>query len=395
MKRHLAFGLIVLMLASLACQVSLTPTLPPPVPSETPIATLTPIPTITETPTTTPTPPLSTSQGPALLELRMFSTSRGWGRTENQILITNNGGLTWAQVPLPGVAVDSSVSTYFISPDIAYFFAPIPGAKIGQLFATRDGGATWQITVTPFTNAKLYFTNDNIGFAFQTLSVVNNLMTVAIYQSLDRGANWTQTFIHAENQGDTNLPVSGIKTGMSFIDPSRGFIGLLSQQNSIGFYRTGDSGRAWVKQELPLPDGIENDYESTVWAPFFLPANSNDGFLAIDFVDSASGASNRIFYLTHDGGQTWEKNTQFPEGAAYFFLDPQTGWAWSENTLYTTTDGAQTWNLLPAAFGPSERASIINFPDTLNGWLVTVDARNILRMYRTTDGGGTWTAIIP
>jgi hypothetical protein len=49
---------------------------------------------------------------------------------------------------------------------------------------------------------------------------------------------------------------------------------------------------------------------------------------------------------------------------------------------------------MPVAFGRSERASIIDFFDLQNGWLVTIDAKNVLRMYHTIDGGGTWTAII-
>lgn len=393
MKRHFSFGLIVLMLASLACQVSLTPT-PLPPPPATSTATLTPLPTHTETPTVTPTPPLTASSGPALLELHMFSATRGWGMTENQILITSDGGSSWAQVPLPGVTVDSSVSAYFISQYIAYFFAPVPGGKIGQLFATRDSGATWEITPTPFANAKIYFVNDNVGFAFQTLSVVNNLMTVAIYQTLDRGVSWLQVFIHTANQGDKNLPVEGIKTGMSFIDPSQGFIGLRAQENGIGLYHALDGGRNWVKQELPVPDEVGSQYQSTVWSPSFLLGNDADGFLPVDFLAGASGASTRVFYLTHDAGVTWEKGGSLTDGAAYFFLDSQTGWAWSGHTIYSTIDGAATWQKIPVAFSPGERASIINFADSQNGWLVTVDAKNILRFYRTADGGGTWAAII-
>ncbi len=393
MKRHFAFGLIVLMLASLACQVSVTPTSAPLPPTST--LTLTPPPTQTETPTVTPTPPLTASGGPALLELHMFSANRGWGLTENQILSTRDGGSSWVQIPLPGVTVDSSVSAYFIDQNIAYFLAPIPGANNSQLFATRDGGATWVITLVPFSKAKLYFPNDNIGFAIQTLNVVENFMTVAIYQTLDRGAVWNQVFVHTPDQGDKNLPVAGIKTGFSFIDGSLGLVGLRAQQNSIGLYLAQDSARNWIKQELPLPDNLGDQYQSTAWPPFFLPGNGTDGFLPVDFVAEASGVSTRVFYLTHDGGITWEIGGAIPDGAAYFFINPQIGWAWGEHTIYSTIDGAQTWAQNPVAFSRTERASIINFADPLNGWLVTVDAKNILRLYRTTDGGGTWTAIIP
>lgn len=395
MKRRLSPLLIILVLVTMACRLELTPTPPPTLPPTiTPTVTLTPIPTVTETPTPTATPPLTASTGPALLELHMFTPLRGWGVISDAILVTNDGAVNWAQVPLPGVKFDAtSVSAYFLSEKIAYFFAPVEGAQIGQLLATRDGGATWQITPTPFKQAKLYFVNDNVGFALQTLSIVNDLMTLAIYQTLDRGTTWTQVFIHAANQGDTNLPVGGVKTGLSFIDPSQGFIGLLAQNKSVGLYHSQDSGRNWVKAELVLPDGLD-DYQSTVLPPFFLPGNGNDGFLLVDFLASGADAPRRIFYLTHDAGATWLKGGELPGSGAYFFIDPQNGWASSANKLYGTTDGGQTWNLLPGAFGRSERATIVDFADAKNGWLVTVDTKNVLRMYRSSDGGATWTVII-
>jgi hypothetical protein len=394
-KRQLSFGLIVLALASLACQVSLTPRPTPlPPPSATATVTLTPLPTQTKTPTVTPTPPLTTSGGPALLELHMFSATRGWGLTEDQILITNDGGVNWAQVPLPGAKVDVSTSAYFLGESTAYFFAPPPGSQVGQFFATSDRGATWKISLTPFTNAKLYFADERVGFALQTLNVADNLMSVAVYQTVDFGANWRQVFIHTATQKDTNLPVAGIKTGLSFGNIYNGFIGMLAQDNSVGLYRTQDSGYTWAKQELALPARM-TAYQATVWPPYFLPGSeSNNGFLPVDFIAGASGASTRVFYTTNDVGATWEKGEEIPDGAAYFFVTTQTGWAWGGHSLYTTSDGAKTWTELPVGFNRSERASIIDFVDSQRGWLATVDGKNILRLYQTSDGGGTWTAII-
>jgi len=393
-KRRLIPALVVLILASLACQINLTPTpfhLPP---SETPTITLTPTPTLTLMPTLTPTPPLTASNGPLLLELHMFGTQNGWGVTENMILSTRNGGQSWAQVPLPGATVDTSIGTFFYTADIAYFAVPIPNAQIGQFFATRDGGQTWNINPIPFSTGKFYFINDNNGFAFHTLSKTADMMTVSIYQTADRGATWNQVFIHKADLGDTNLPAAGIKSGMSFIDDSNGFIGLLSQQNSIGLYSAPDAGRTWVKQDLDLPAKL-GAYTSNVWPPIFFSGNGLDGFLPVDFLSADTGSSTRVFYATHDSGVTWTMVGSIPDGAACFFLNPQTGWAWGGHSIYFTSDGAQIWRQLPVAFSRSERATIIEFVDINNGWLVTVDTKNRLRTYRTNDSGATWTVIVP
>ena len=394
MKRQLAFGLFILMFVSLACRVSLTPTPPPGTPlPPTATITLTPTPTETPTPTPTSTPPL-TANGPALIELHMFTTLRGWGLTEDQILITHSSGIDWVQVPLPGITFGPSVSSYFVNADIAYFLVPIPEKQISQLFNTRDGGATWQTTAAPFGSAKLYFPDDNTGFALQTIKIDNNLMSVAIYQTLDRGVTWTQVFIHAANADDKNLPITGIKTGMSFIDPSQGFIGLQAQENSVGLYHAQDAGRTWTKEEISVPDDLGGTYQSTVLPPFFFYGNTLDGVLPVDFQTADSDATTRVFYTTHDAGVTWQKGGEIQDCTAYFFADAQTGWAWGGQAIYATTDGANTWQKIPAAFNHSERARLIDFVNRQDGWLLTIDGKNVLRMYQTDDGGTTWIAII-
>lgn len=394
MKRQLVtLGIFLLCMMTSACRLALTAT-PTPGPTPTITATITLTPTITNTPSPTPTatPPLTAYGGPALTKLRMFTTIRGWGLTENQVLLTRDGGANWAQVPLPGVPYNASITTIFIDADVAYFFVPAPSGQPGQMLATRDSGATWEITTTPFDNAKIHFSNDNIGFAMQTLSLVDDVMTVTIYQTLDRGATWNQVFANTADQGDKNLPATGIKTGLAFIDSSQGFIGLRDQVNSVGLYHAQDAGRTWEKQELPLPDNLSNSYQSTVLPAYFIPANSTDGFLPVDF--NAEGVSVRVFYHTKDAGMTWQKGQAIPQGTTYFFIDGQTGWAWGGQNLYTTIDGAETWEQSPVAFNRGEQASTINFVDAKNGWLVTLDAKNVVRMYRTNDGGSTWIAFI-
>jgi photosystem II stability/assembly factor-like uncharacterized protein len=322
----------------------------------------------------------------------MFSTSRGWGLTENQVLLTRDGGISWAQVPLPGVPYSPSINVIFIDADIAYFLVPAPSGQPGQMLATRDSGATWEITTTPFDNAYVHFSNDNIGFAMQTISLVDDVMPVVIYQTLDRGATWTEVFANAADQGEKNLPATGIKTGLAFIDSSQGFIGLRDQINSVALYHAQDAGRNWEKQELPLPDNLSTSYQSTILPAYFIPANNTDGFLPVDF--TTGDTTVRVFYQTKDAGMTWQKGQAIPEGTAYFFIDGQTGWAWGGQNLYSTTDGAETWQQSPVAFSRGEHASAINFVDTKNGWLVTRDTKNVVRMYRTNDGGSTWIAFI-
>ena len=394
MKRQLTIlAIFLICMMTSACRLALTATpTPGPTSTTTPTITLTPTATTTPTPTLTATPPLTAYSGPPLTTLRMFTPTRGWGLTENQVLLTRNGGVTWAQVPLPSVTYNASINVIFIDPDIAYFFVPAPTGQPGQMLATRDSGATWQITTTPFDNAKVHFSNDNIGFAMQTLSLVDDVMTVTIYQTLNRGATWTEVFTNSADQDEKNLPAKGIKTGLAFIDSSQGFIGLRDQINDVSLYHVQDAGRNWEKQELDLPDNLSKSYQSTVLPAYFIRANDKDGFLPVDF--TATDIAVRVFYHTKDAGMTWQMGQALPQGAAYFFIDGQTGWAWGGQNLYATTDGAETWQQSPVAFSRGEHASAISFVDSKNGWLVTLDTKNVVRMYRTNDGGSTWIAFI-
>lgn len=394
MKKTFAMMLILLLLTGLvACQLQAA-TPPPPTPI--PTATLTPIPpTATQVPTSTPIPPLNSPNGPPLSSIHMFTTLDGWGVISDSLLLTHDGGIRWFSVPIPGVTVSALTNFAFFSEKIAFVQAPAADGLGGQFLSTFDGGGTWQTIVVPFIHASLYFVDDNVGFAYQVLRVDAENMSIAIYQTLDRGLTWTQVFNHDEPQPEGNLPAAGMKNGVSFVDYSIGWTSVATQNlGQILFYRTEDSGRTWKLQELPLPEN-PGAFNVKVLQPFFIKRNQIDGFLPIDFSLPDKSASNRIFYTTHDSGTTWTPGAPIPDGGAYTFFDAKTGWAWGKRGLYSTTDGAQTWLLMPVAFSRSERAIDINFIDATTGWLLTADAKNRVRLYSSHDGGGTWVIVNP
>ena len=129
--------------------------------------------------------------------------------------------------------------------------------------------------------------------------------------------------------------------------------------------------------------------------PVFFPGDNKSGLLPVDFISQATGDKNRVFYTTTDSGINWWPGGSVIDGGAFTFVDPKNGWVWGKHGLYFTNDAAQTWQLLPVAFGRSEQATMISFVDTRNGWIVTADAKNRVRLYNTTDGGHTWIAINP
>jgi photosystem II stability/assembly factor-like uncharacterized protein len=299
-------------------------------------------------------------------------------------------------VPLPGVEVNAATSSFaFFSENVVYALLPAADGQTGNFYITRDGGATWEIRPAPFAGGKLYFVNEAAGFAYQIIPVDAASTQLVIYQTLDAGLSWNQVYGPSATETITPLPLEGLKNGLSFIDPSRGWIGeTLPAGQSLAVHAAPDSGRNWQKQELSAPPELLPAY-LTIQPPVFFPSSEQDGFLPVDFVSPEQNTSTRIFYSTHDGGTTWAAGAPIPDSAAYTFINPATGWAWSGHNLYFTSDSAATWTALPVAFARTERASCINFIDVDHGWLLTTDLKNHVHMYATNDGGNTWTVIIP
>lgn len=382
------------LLAACGAKMVTPPPAPPDLPTWTPSVTPPPpSPTATLTPTITPTLPLNAQNGPPLLSIHMFTPLRGWGIIEHQLLATNDGGFTWAGVPVPGGEFSGYNGAFFHNEREAFILVASPdGSNSGTLNYTSDGGQTWQSISVPMSNGTVQFLpNTNLeGFIFQTLKGSPDSMPVAVFQTLDR-ENWLRTFAHDRPEEVAGLPFSGIKNGAVFVSPSVGYItGSEPVENSIYLFRTADSGRTWQRVALPLPEGIQNYLAETLPPIFF---QNGKGFLPVDFLMGDEAI--RVFYFTEDNGANWVPRGSLPRGTAYEFANDSTGWAWAGRSLFYTTDGAQTWTAQPVSFSARETATCLNFIDPRNGWLITVDDRSRVRLYRTMDAGATWTVVMP
>jgi photosystem II stability/assembly factor-like uncharacterized protein len=63
--------------------------------------------------------------------------------------------------------------------------------------------------------------------------------------------------------------------------------------------------------------------------------------------------------------------------------------------FYVTNDAARTWRIIPPDVKFNDIFAGMDFVDSLNGWVVTLDPTGHRSLYRTTDGGTTWLPVIP
>ena len=174
---------------------------------------------------------------------------------------------------------------------------------------------------------------------------------------------------------------------------------------------------------LPPPESVSSSQEASVSgapsatpAPFPddtpLPATiaaplvSSPGITSLRMLDELNGwaISESAVLRTTNGGSTWynvspQGGTAFGFGTGHTFLNASQAWVIvaeasdpaGSGLLYRTADGGLTWTVYPVPFGGGD----LSFIDETHGWMMAplgVAAGSMaVAIYTTADGGATWT----
>lgn len=190
------------------------------------------------------------------------------------------------------------------------------------------------------------------------------------------------------------VQATGIGTA-TFTDPSSGWVAAYGSPQAdgalpIAVYRTSDGGSTWQSTTVDASPLFGN--AASVRLSFATPS---DGWLEVQTV-SSSNFSNANLYRTTDGGVTWTK-LKIPIAGAITFVSADDGFVSGGVTggdLYATTDAGSSWQAVTL---PGEPAGEIYGPafTSLTDGLVSVTSPSVngasITVYRTTDGGSTWT----
>lgn len=205
---------------------------------------------------------------------------------------------------------------------------------------------------------EMFFINDSTGFSGG----------YTIYKTTDGGSTWKEPSIVLGAEFDIND--NFFITDIYFLDANRGYASYSGDYNG-GLLRTVDGGDTW-SEVLQLED-------LNVSSVFFTSSTTG-------FVTTASLADNLFDQITVtqsilksvDGGITWNPVFLGSMGFGTLdirFADLKTGYAYDNYTLYTTTDGGESWKLayenayiMSAAIMPD---NIINANFTSGSWSET------------------------
>ncbi len=287
----------------------------------------------------------------------------------------------WEPVSYPADLILNDV--FFINPDIGWVTGGNSGSRGGGvLLHTRDGGANWSAQLgdpesaePPFTN--LHFLDERHGWVLQKAEFGKD----KLLRTSD-AENWDQA---------GSIETQWGMLGYTFTSPTNG-VYLDGNDNVARIMHSSDGGRTWTEvhkcPDMPLQiDGLTKTVSCTLKSLHFPSANV--GYA----VGGAHGAKRTLFVAkTEDGGRTWKTSAVPDIGGdleVYFeqevyFTDEKTGFVHlSDNKLYRTTDGGETWKGLVATPGPE-----LEFADAQVGWSFF----SYKSLSYTTDGGKRWTS---
>ncbi len=362
----------------------------------------------------------------------MQNETTGWGRNytqkggvpsgvptaEQTVLHTTDGGCHWKIVKSWKYSMEPSPDffPFFLSPTMAVIYVN------GALFLTNNGGASWSSPTLPVATRvnvvpkQIFFLNEHLGWMSAAFTQEGDLQSSDLLRSTDGGKSWTRL----QSALPTALADPSRITSLSFLNETAGWITGSSYDSAARehswIFMTRDGGKSWQEQRLPYPQGYASSQLLILGPPRFFSAR--DGILP---------ASTRLIppvgistFITHDGGQSWHGQPFFPINNVAFnpevsggpqiptFTDLFTGWSSfltgegndtpASLSPLRTTDGGRSWKPfnqhLPVR--PSDPGFQFITDRVIFALIYTDNPVNFQapsELYRTTDGGKTWTTL--
>ena len=396
MIKKLIFPALILILVAAGCNLPISATQPIAPALNTPVAPVLKTATApVAVPVNTATvPALPVMAAPQIIALQMLGVEDGWAISETGVLRTADGGVTWYNATPPGVsAVGFAAGYQFVDALHAWVVISDMGAGTGTLYHTMDGGSTWSTTTTPFAGTSLRFVDENTGWVLVGLDAAMSHESVAIFRTMDGGASWSQVFINdpGATGATDSLPLVGDKNGIAAISANTAWVtGATPASDEIYIYISQDGGVTWTKQALGMPSDYAGGMTNTYLPTFF---GNSTGVLPVGLYSNTSGT---VFFNSADGGLTWTASTPVALSGKNSVATPNDLFVWDGGpALYASHDAGVTWATVAPNINIADTLMGFQFVDASNGWAVTGDASSHYSLYKTTDGGATWTPLIP
>jgi hypothetical protein len=340
----------------------------------------------------------------------MVDESAGWAvDAGNRLYRTSNGGEGWYPVTVPG-PFTAGLSAFLVDPAIAWLADYAPH-RTPALWHTTDGGLTW----THLTDSGLPQTGGEPSYRF--MSAENGVVELS---GFGEGNMYDRLFeTHDGGASFEAIPVVGpaAETGLAegviqycrlcgnalYYDSSRAILvegGLQKPPGALKLKQSVDLGQHWSQSILPLPAGYQ---DALVVALPLVFAEDGHGYLPVRLLHyNATGKDYDAvsIYTSADGGGSWSLSPTVLSDAEPFMLNFHGSdvEVLCGGKLCVSQDSAQTWDILTPSvdFSRTDTHYVLQmtFATSRTGWILLWE-NGITNLYRTTDGGTTWTLLNP
>ncbi|MCI0337261.1 MAG: YCF48-related protein [Acidobacteria bacterium] len=319
-----------------------------------------------------------------LRAIHFVDAMTGWaGGDAGAVYRTTDGGRSWKPL-LSGAPADINY-IYFVDWNNGWMLGESGGRGAGKgdgdgqtlLFITNNGGRTW--TNKPMPNIlSLHFIDAKNGWAVGK--------DATVLRTKDGGEQWSPLPGMEKLVG---LPVESSTYNYGFcdvffLDANHGWmIGNFygrARSNIGGLFVTSDGGSSWKR----IPLTLQTQYTSGRFTPGLLHSVNFTDLNTGSVTGEMSDGEARFFFVLHtrDGGKTWEQFRR-PSRAIHStqFLNPSNGWSAAfapreggaeaviyDTTLMRTDNGGMSWQNDFVARGRRIRG--VFFISPTKGWAV-------------------------
>ena len=338
-------------------------------------------------------PALPAAASPSIQSLYMLDLNNGWALTDTGVVRTADGGSSWYNASPAGLN-GAPASPFFLNASTGWVAANTGGdPTTGALYHTSDGGASWSSATVPFGGGSLDFIDAMNGWEMVGLSAGMSHEAVAIFRTSDGGATWSRVFINdpGVSGSSDSLPLVGDKTGLVAVDSNHVWVvGTQPSSDFIYLYASQDGGTSWVHQEPAIPAAYSGAMTGGNLPVFF---GSSEAVLPVLLFANNNGTD---FYVSHDGGQTWSATTPVSQGGFLAVGSANDFFVWDGSaSLNVSHDAGASWSTVTPNVNIKDNLVSIQFINGTTGWALTSDATSHRMLYKTVDGGATWTVLIP
>jgi len=227
----------------------------------------------------------------------------------------------------------------------------------GTLLKTTNAGVNWINLFVPTTKdlSSIFFLDENTGYIAGGFGL--------LAKTTNGGFNWTF------RNYDTTKSI----TSIYFKNENEGYMGSYPG----GLYKTLNGGLNW----------------NTLDTNIYVVRNINFTSSSIGYASGSYRTSSYNYYglvlKTTNGGLNWvmkQPPVSTPEYSSMKFFNDNTGYVGGESIIYTT-NGTATWN---GTTKPDGILDALYFTDFNNGYILNHYQAEPPKLYKTTNGGGTW-----